>query len=187
MQKGDVVLDVGAHIGLFSLYAYGKGAAQVLAYEPNPVNFDALKANISLNNATNVRAFKIAVLPGVTSTIFHIPRSKYKDRSSVFEIVKEDHEDISVDCVSLDELVKQNGLTHIDFLKLDAEGAEHKILADSRCLDLVEKIAVEGHDVEGHPKEEVVDRLKENGFSTKAEIPPTDGLTIYAYGWRKGT
>ena len=184
VQRGDTVVDIGAHIGLFSLYAQGRGAARIFAFEPNPMNFDAMMHNISLNRARNIRAFKVAVLPGTTSIIFHIPTSKFKDRSSVFEIVKEAHDDIYVDCISLDDFVERNKLTNIDFLKLDAEGAEYKILADSNSLSIVEKIAVEVHDMAGHRKEEVMEQLVRIGFRTKADAAPTDGLTIYVYGRR---
>ena len=184
MQRGDTVVDIGAHIGLFSLYAQGKGAARIFAFEPNPMSFDAMMRNISLNRARNIRAFKVAVLSGTTSIIFHIPTSKFKDRSSLFEIVEEDHDDIYVDCISLDDFVERNELTNIDFLKLDAEGAEHKILADSNSLSIVEKIAVEAHDIAGHRKEEVAEQLFRSGFRTKVDAAPTDGPTIYVYGRR---
>ena len=184
VQQGDTVVDIGAHIGLFALYAQGRGAAQIFAFEPNPSNFDAMAQNISLNSARSIRAFKIAVLPGVTSTVFHTPTNKYKDRSSAFEIFKENHNDIIVDCISLDDFVNRNDLRRIDFLKLDAEGAEHKILAESNCLRRVEKVAVEAHDIQGHRKEEVEGLLTKCGFQTMANAAPTDGLTIYVYGWR---
>lgn len=184
VRKNDTVVDVGAHIGLFALYAQGRGAARIFAFEPNPANFDALLRNISLNSAKNVQPLRVAVFPGVTSTVFHIPTSKYKDRSSAFEIVKEAHEDIRVDCISLDDFANKNDIKRIDFMKLDAEGAEHKILAESDCMSIVQKVVVEAHDIEGHPKEEVEGQLAKRGFHTKANAAPTDGLTMYVYGWR---
>ena len=184
VKKGDTVVDIGAHIGLFALYAQSKGAARIFAFEPNPANFDALMQNISLNNVKNIRPLMVAIFPGLTSTVFHIPTSKYKDRSSAFEIVKEAHEDIRVDCISLDDFANRNDLKRIEFMKLDAEGAEHKILAESNCMNTVQKVVVEAHDIDGHPKEEVEGQLKRCGFHTKAVAAPTDGLTMYVYGWR---
>jgi FkbM family methyltransferase len=184
VQRGDVVLDIGAHIGLFSLYAHAKGASQVFAFEPNPMNFEALTNNVLLNNARNIHAFRIAVLPGFHSTTFHIPSGKSKDRSSAFEIVKESHNDILVDCISLDEFIGQNKLSRIDFLKLDAEGSEYDILAKTKSLDIVEKVALEAHELKGHNRQEASDLLQERGFHFKANDAPTDGLASYMYGWR---
>jgi FkbM family methyltransferase len=184
VQKNDTVVDIGAHIGLFALYAQAKEAARIFAFEPNPANFDALMGNISLNSARNIRPLRVAVFPGVTSTVFHIPTGKDKDKSSAFEIVKEAHEDIRIDCISLDDFANENGIKNIDFMKLDAEGAEHKILAESNCMSTVQKVVVEAHDIDGHPKEEVERQLNKCGFRTKATAAPSDGLTMYVYGWR---
>jgi len=184
VMRGDIVVDIGAHVGAFSLYAHSKGAATIYSFEPNPMNFEALVANLSLNDAKSVRASMLAIIPGPSPRQLHIPTGKHKDRSSVFEIIAEDHDDLSVTCISFDDFLRQNNIRHVDFLKLDAEGAEHDIIAMTESLGAVEKIALEAHDLRGHAKEEVADALRRKGFRTHVDAAPTDGLTLYVYGWR---
>ncbi|MCS7121544.1 MAG: FkbM family methyltransferase [Archaeoglobaceae archaeon] len=55
-----VVVDAGAHVGLFTIYASRK-AKKVIAIEPNPKNYSLLELNIKRNNLKNVKAIKKAL------------------------------------------------------------------------------------------------------------------------------
>src|SRR5689334_12221452 len=57
----DVVVDIGANIGMFTLLAASKTRAPVIAVEPSPPQFAALEANVAANGFTNVRAVQAAV------------------------------------------------------------------------------------------------------------------------------
>lgn len=59
-QKGDVVVDIGAHHGIYAIKAAKQGA-RVIAFEPDPSNFKILNANIAANNLTNVEPINIAI------------------------------------------------------------------------------------------------------------------------------
>ena len=63
LQQGDVVVDVGAHIGFYSLLAADKVGEKghVYAFEPAPATFEILNANISINAFDNITAVKKAV------------------------------------------------------------------------------------------------------------------------------
>jgi FkbM family methyltransferase len=47
VQRGDVVLDIGAHVGVFTAQALELGAAKVVAVEPDPGNVECLRRNFS--------------------------------------------------------------------------------------------------------------------------------------------
>jgi SAM-dependent methyltransferase len=71
--------------------------------------------------------------------------------------------DISL-AITVEELIKTYGLTHIDFLKMDIEGAEFDIFRDSaQWLDAVDNLAMEVHHDVGNPAE-IIDRLQQKGF-----------------------
>ena len=59
-KKGDTVVDVGAAIGKFSLFA-GKMGCNVISIEPHPITFDVLKKNIELNSFKNIKTINLAV------------------------------------------------------------------------------------------------------------------------------
>lgn len=60
INSNDYVLDIGAHVGIFTLYASNK-ARGVIALEPHPINFRYLKINLKLNDLDNVTPLNIAV------------------------------------------------------------------------------------------------------------------------------
>src|SRR5205085_647179 len=60
IKKGDIVVDIGAHIGLFSLCA-AQDASKVYAFEPLQDNFKLLEENIKQNNCKNIFPFQMAV------------------------------------------------------------------------------------------------------------------------------
>ena len=69
--------------------------------------------------------------------------------------------------ITVEELMKAYGLQHIDFLKMDIEGAEFDIFRDSvRWLDGVDNLAMEVHNAVGDPRE-IIQRLQQQGFRVK--------------------
>jgi FkbM family methyltransferase len=69
--------------------------------------------------------------------------------------------------ITIEELMKAHGLHHIDFLKMDIEGAEFGIFRDStRWLDGVDNLAMEVHNTVGNP-DEIIQQLQKQGFRVK--------------------
>ena len=134
IKKGNTVVDIGAHIGSFSILAASKGA-MVYSFEPVQESFDLLSENIKLNRLPNITAFHKAVRkePGV-ETIYIRDRNFggsgfYNDPGPLQE---------EVECTTLPR-------THtIDFLKLDCEDSELEILEyNIDFFPYIDKIAVE--------------------------------------------
>ncbi|MEM3406001.1 MAG: FkbM family methyltransferase [Candidatus Pacearchaeota archaeon] len=72
LKKGDIVIDAGAYIGLFTLYASKKVGKNglVIAYEPDPENYKNLLENIKLNKCKNVKLIKEVYLVKMIFYIF---------------------------------------------------------------------------------------------------------------------
>jgi FkbM family methyltransferase len=129
IKLGDKVVDVGAYIGLYAI-AIGKRVGtegKVLAFEPDPVNFQNFKQHINLNQIDLiVEPINMAV--GEKESIVHF-KSGCDSQSSIQETLSSGN--ISVNCVSLDKYFKQSKL---DILKIDVEGYEEKVLKGATNL-----------------------------------------------------
>ena len=136
VEAGDMWLDLGAHIGCFSLWAIENGAAKVYAYEPEPSNFELLSKNakghnISANNAAvgwrgGKAAFNIA-----PNTWRHSLLRKYKRGAPT----------IDVEVSAIDSLIEKH--PDADCIKMDIEGAEIEILEKKKEWNGIRKLVFE--------------------------------------------
>jgi len=178
ITKDSIVVDVGAHIGSFSLIA-ARSAERVLAYEPEPMNYQMLKKNVELNHLKNLTIFEMAVfgssgyqdicafVDGSTGS-----HSLYKKDSN--HMIKK-----QVQTISLEDIIKRGDLLRIDFLKLDCEGAEHDIFRKMSfdTATQIRSIAMEAHRVPQEFSIDIPARLKELGFEVRIEH---NGGYVYA-------
>lgn len=130
LSAGDVVIDIGANIGEFTLGAADKGAV-VHAIEGDPFVFRCLAFNTQ--NQPNVHAHECVVWKEDTRLTFY---SEPTDAdSSVFRpTTGVAPQAIEVNAVSLDSLAERADLSEIAFLKCDAEGAEPEVIQGGRRL-----------------------------------------------------
>lgn len=162
---GGVVVDVGAHIGSFSLYAVSKRKARrVVSYEPCPDNFEMLKMNVESNNLNEV----ISPVPKAVAGKHEFRTLYLSEFSGSHSLFSGVGKAIQVECVTLKEVLDDNGIDHVDFLKLDCEGAEYEILQtiDESTLNRINMVGMEFH---GHPREWFVSKLQELGFSVSQQ------------------
>lgn len=129
INPGDVVLDCGANIGLFSAIASHRGA-RVLAFEPDvDVARDLLKKTAEFNGNGNIDIFQFA-LSDTSGKAYFTPNSidigggKLGDGGG--------NECVSIDTIAVDDFVEQNNIEKIDFIKADIEGAERKLLKGAK-------------------------------------------------------
>ncbi|MDI9643801.1 MAG: FkbM family methyltransferase [Candidatus Verstraetearchaeota archaeon] len=122
-KKGDVFLDVGAHIGKYTIkiakIVGSKG--KVIAIEADPNNFDLLKRNVEINKLENVTLFNIAAWNSACKLTF------YKGDSSGHGTVKGNRQfgKFVLDARPIDALLKGE---KVDWVKIDVEGAEYEVL-----------------------------------------------------------
>jgi FkbM family methyltransferase len=133
LSPGDVVLDVGAHVGLFSIVAANIVGPEgsVHAFEPVPANFLALANNVRLNGFENVVLNNVAVGSQHGRLRLGLP-SEVPDTgpTSAMYTAGSDVAAIEVDVVCLDDYVDRHiAATPVTLLKLDVEGGEPDVLA----------------------------------------------------------
>lgn len=129
IKKGDVVLDIGANIGYYSLiFSQIVGTeGRVFAFEPDPNNFALLKKNIEINNLKNVILIQKAVSD--TSIPLTLYLCDYNHAQHRIYPSPRCNEKITVESTTIDEyLSKTEFYNKINFVKMDVEGAEYDVI-----------------------------------------------------------
>jgi FkbM family methyltransferase len=128
LDRTGVFIDIGANTGIYSLKAakHFGGGGLVLALEPFPEVFTVLQNNIQRNRFSNVRAQLLCVAAETGERTLWLNRG----RPSFFSLTRRvgAAPGMTVQTISLDRLVAQENLPGLDYLKIDAEGAEREIV-----------------------------------------------------------
>jgi FkbM family methyltransferase len=143
IQAGDTVLDVGANIGFFSILAsrlVGPGGT-VVAFEPGPDNLERLAINLALNDAANVTVVDHPASNGVEIVTFHL-NSDNEGGHSLWDPGEHPHHQksrenarsIVMTTTTIDAEVTRLGLAPPRLMKIDTEGAEHRVLEGTANL-----------------------------------------------------
>lgn len=141
---GGFILDIGSHIGSFSLAAAKKfPKAKILCFEPSPANYAILKKNIELNRFRNVNAFNKAVSSSQQEISFY-PNPVNSAADSVY---KSKGFSVKVPSISLKKIFKDNAIKKCAFVKMDCEGAEYDILLNTnhKTLKKIKSMVIEYH------------------------------------------
>jgi len=167
VKPGMTVIDIGAHIGyytlLFSKYVGPNG--YVFSFEPLPGNYALLQKNILLNNLQNVHPLNQAVFLRTQEIVITVPDEQPNPGSGSMYTEK-GAKQYHVDAVSLDDYCEKSAIRP-DLLKMDVEGAEYDVLMGAvNTIDRYRpKLLIELHHFDGnlaaHP---VPDLLKGWGY-----------------------
>ena len=130
LKKGDTVVDCGAYVGEFTLYAAAAvgPSGKVVAFEPDPEIFGKLEANIVLNGLGNVTA----VPKGLWSADGALKFVGDSVKGYSFIAADKDPAAIEVPVASLDSELDRLGIGSVDFIKMDVEGAEIEAVRGAR-------------------------------------------------------
>jgi FkbM family methyltransferase len=160
----DRVIDVGANVGIFSLWAERRGAA-VIAYEPSPATFTFLVSNTQGRSIAPIRGAVVGELPSgrrETRLYLHGDRSTRNTLLAV-EIASGDAltDSVVVPAYRLCDVLADG----CELLKIDTEGGEYEMLANTPAdaLRQAERIIIEFHRVAGDP-DDLLRVLRNSGF-----------------------
>lgn len=210
VDEGMTVVDVGAHTGYYSLlFAKRVGhAGRVIAFEPEAVGLDTLRRNMALNEHEHVTIVSLALsdwsgtaaIEGRTYLCapgdFADAREHSSDRSNAAglalrrarRIGPTPAADDPIRTAAFDELVPELGITRLDFVKIDVEGAEWHVLKGMRAS--LERwspgLLLEIHPAQlkrrGQSESEVLRLLDELGYARQLVGSPSPSrvYTVYA-------
>lgn len=127
LKKGDCFVDVGANIGVMSIFASQQVEIEgkILAYEAHPKTVELLKENIQLNQLANIQVYQYAL--GSTESSTKIYDNWQINRGGASLIVKNEQSvsyDIKVHC--LDSVFPENTIPKV--IKIDVEGFELEVI-----------------------------------------------------------
>jgi amino acid adenylation domain-containing protein/non-ribosomal peptide synthase protein (TIGR01720 family)/FkbM family methyltransferase len=197
ITDGDCVFDVGANIGLFTLFAHQEWRAiRIYAFEPLPPIFDKLQTNINLYGA-NAHAFNCGLSnESGTATFIYYPKQTVM--SGIYADAGEDEkvtraflanqhatlpqyaddllegrfvsESFRCQLRTLSEVISENSIEQINLLKIDVEKSELDVLMGIRDEDWkkIKQIVMEVHDIGGRLAH-IVALLKKHGYRVVVE------------------
>jgi FkbM family methyltransferase len=174
--KGDVVIDVGAHVGRYTIHASKLVGmdGKVIAIEAHPSNFKLLKRNLQLNKSdNNVMALNYAAYSEDKSDLRLFLAGEDRG-NTIFNTIMESRDAtekfVNVTALKLDTIVHHADVAphEINWIKIDVEGAEYEvlrgaqnILSDSKDISVL----VEVHNLQNcNLYDPVVDMLAKHGF-----------------------
>lgn len=159
-----LIIDIGSNIGL-SIIFFKKiyPEARIIAFEADPEIFKTLRSNISQFEFTNVELFNKAVW--LTDEGIQYIADK-ADAGRIFDVDTSSgiEKIVTIPSIRLFDFLKDQ---HIDFLKMDIEGAEFEVINDCKeLLENVDNIFIEYHSFEAQEQKlsELLDILKKSGF-----------------------
>ena len=126
-KEGEIVLEIGAFIGYYVMRAATlvKNSAKVVAIEAIEDNYSLLQKNIHENNFNNVSLVQKASWDSKGVLKFY--RHHRQRASAKRNVVKSNHE-TNIPCDTIDSILDDLGITHVDFIRIQVNGAELETL-----------------------------------------------------------
>ena len=184
IHKGDIVVDVGANIGVFSRWAYMHDVAKVIAFEPDKRYFKLLQLN---TDPKDTILFNAAVSDSIGTVTLH--EADHFGGSNIFW-VPDSKKGYTVRSYTLDYLFESKLVDKIDFLKIDTEGAEINIFKgiSNENLMKVKNIAMEYHhshlNYNEQLRSDLISRLTNLGFNSHLLFLGDNNALQMLYFWR---
>src|SRR5208283_3768975 len=124
VQAGDVVIDAGAHLGLFTRLALNRGVQRVIAFEPNPITLQCFRKTF----ADEIESGRVQV---VDAAVWHVNETLRFNAGpgNLWGSALSSEGATEVQAVRIDDTLAALGIGHVDFIKMDIEGAERHALA----------------------------------------------------------
>lgn len=172
IEEGDTVVDIGAHIGLFSIYASSLSkTGKVYAFEPFPKNFEKLKEHKDLNHQDNLLIFNKAIADKEGVETLYLSPDNNTGGHSLHLKTQTNAITAQVETLSLASFCKNEHIDRIDYLKIDCEGAEFNILQSGESiLQRVKKLVLECHPHGDNTVDSMIELLDRQNFEVTREI-----------------
>jgi len=155
LPEGAVLWDIGANVGLYSVYAAKKRNCRVWAFEPSVFNLEILARNVHLSGVTDrVCLVPLALSDGLGPSRLHMTSTDWGGALSTFgQDYGHDGKklqkifEFQVLGLSMEDAVQRLGIPQPDFIKMDVDGIEHLILkGGTAVMRRVKGILIEVND-----------------------------------------
>lgn len=156
ISSGDVVFDIGAHVGEFSVLASRLAGpnGRVIAFEPVPETYWLLRETLVLNRCEHVMAVQKGICDAVTTAQMNLFQNQYSSWNTMGKPLMptpegnyiQPSQTITVSTETIDNYCATHEIAHINFLKVDVEGFEKSVFAGAKrmlCEQRVDYICFE--------------------------------------------
>jgi FkbM family methyltransferase len=169
--SGLSVIDVGASIGDTALYFASLGAI-VYAYEPDPLNFESLLRNVSLNPQLQRKIVPVNAAVGIDGQV-----TLHAGLGSSSGLYGKGGNELTVPSLSLRSILERNHLAEAYLLKVDAKGAEFEILSQPEIAHFhLISLEYSPYLRPGHTVAELLAVLTAQGFVVKRKFRHNDSF-----------
>ncbi|MCB0378613.1 MAG: FkbM family methyltransferase [Bdellovibrionales bacterium] len=171
-----VIVDAGANIGTFSIYASLFQPKKIIALEPFPETFTALQKNIAANDLGDlIEVQPLALAKDSGTVLMDISAGPSQSRGLVDTNSKNG---TSVESLSLKDFFQKMSLEHVDFFKMDIEGSEHEVLknTDDETFKKINNLALEYHP--NQQKKDLFEKILSHGFEILSDFKISDNSGV---------
>ncbi len=180
LKPEDIILDIGAHIGAYAVSVASElRRCKVFALEPSKENFEYLERNVALNNLSNVIVSNLALYDFQgTASLYHCKGSW---GHTISKKISDDYEEVKTD--TLTNFIQDNNIICCNFMKMNCEGAEFKIVLSTpkEFLKKIEIVCISYHldKTEGYSENDLIKYLQNCGFyAVIREKSPLRGVIV---------
>jgi len=178
LDKNDIVVDLGANIGMFSLFASSK-VKKIFSVEPLPETYNNLIQN--LRHLKNIKTFNNAIYSKGGKIEFN--KNEVSGASSIFN-KQQNFEKVNVDAITFSDFITQNNIEKINYLKVDIEGAEFDLFEniDNNFLENnIDKIFMEVHLMDNFKLDDILNKIgKYFKYKIESEAVDRKGIKLYS-------
>lgn len=184
VKPGDIVVDLGGNLGIFTRFAYQCGASKIITFEPDRRYFEILQKN----SPDNVILFNAAI--GDKLGKITLSESTHLGGSTVLYKDNLQYTQYPVNVYTLNHILDNGLIDHIDFLKIDIEGSEILALQgiSDEHLSNIRNIAMEYHHAALNRNDDLrhnfITRLTNLGFNSYLLFLGTDSALQMIYFWK---
>ena len=180
LAPGQCAVDVGANLGVFTtVLAAGVGATgKVLAFEPTGASAALLERTLTANDLSHAHVIRAALSDRAGRGLLEIGDTP--ELNALTEAATAGRETEAVDLLTLDDALGDHGVAEVDFLKIDAEGAEYRVgLGARRMLENSEPLVLFEIRHGGAPRFELFELLGSLGLDPYRLVPGLDLLVPF--------
>ncbi|HET9223687.1 MAG TPA: FkbM family methyltransferase, partial [Roseiflexaceae bacterium] len=186
LEAGQIVIDIGMHIGSFSYAALARGATHVYAFEPEIENYQCAVENLrSFGNRVHTYNKAVWRSDRPVEQLFYAGSADRANTSGGGVVWA--NEGPAVQVIAFDDMLQEitnQGQKRIHLLKIDCEGSEFPILLTSRMLHAIDNICGEFHEVGGAydmgliPERAAVDSFDRFTITELADVLKRAGFSV---------
>ncbi len=162
---GAVVIDAGANVGVFTLWALRHGARHVYCFEPSPLNAACLKRNLAGYGPDRVTIVQKGLWNQTSTLRFETSNT---GNPGGHHVAPNDGRGVEIEATSLDEFCEAEKLARLDFIKMDIEGSERNALAGA--VRTLEKFRPQLCVVTEHTDDLLLNTLSVHDFMMRSRV-----------------